>query len=123
MTNYAKGRSLEYRAKYIFEENGYMVDRNTGSKPTDLVVKRNGVVKYICECKKTSKDVIYVPKKDVERAIEFAKKDIAKPLIVFGFYRSPVYVLRADSLETDGAMFKISRGEGEELGEYLKKQI
>jgi Holliday junction resolvase len=126
MTNYAKGRGLEYRAKYVFEKNGYVVDRKTGSKPTDLVVKRNGVVKYICECKKTSRenmDVIYVPKKDVERALAFAKRDLAKALVVFGFYRSPVYTLEASKLRTNGAMFRISKEEGEELEEYLKSNL
>jgi len=123
MTSYAIGRVLEYRTKAIFEKHGFVVDRRGASKPADLVVKRNGVVLFACECKRTSKkdkDTLYVEKEDVDRCIEFAKRDMAKPLLVVSFYRSPVYVFDAREMKTERKMIRVDRGQGEEIEEFLK---
>jgi len=50
MSNYRKGRRLEYMVKRLFEARGWTVFRCAGSKPLDLVAFKNGFVTLI-ECK------------------------------------------------------------------------
>ncbi len=91
-TNYRKGRAFEYRVKESFEKRGYHVRRNPCSKPHDLLVGREGRNQFVCECKKSSKKAIYIYSPDVRDLIEGAKANYAKPIVVYGFYRTDIYV-------------------------------
>jgi hypothetical protein len=50
MSNYRRGRRLEYKIKRMLEDRGWTVFRCASSKPLDLVAFKNGFVTLI-ECK------------------------------------------------------------------------
>ena len=88
--SYKVGYRFEWRVKQTFAEKGFIVRRNPASKPYDLDVIENGRIKYLIECKTTSKDQLYVY--GLKKIIETAKKFKAKPLLVYAFYYTPMYV-------------------------------
>ncbi|GIV51988.1 MAG: hypothetical protein KatS3mg038_2509 [Candidatus Kapaibacterium sp.] len=52
MSNYTRGRRLEYDAQRLFEQRGYMVIRSAGSKsPVDLVCLHPSLPHLIVQCK------------------------------------------------------------------------
>ncbi|GIV53117.1 MAG: hypothetical protein KatS3mg038_3638 [Candidatus Kapaibacterium sp.] len=52
MSNYTRGRALEYDAKRYFEERGYLVVRSAGSKsPVDLVCLHPSYRLLLVQCK------------------------------------------------------------------------
>ena len=92
MTNYKKGAAFEFRVRNIFRRFGYEAERKAASSPYDIIVMKNGKVVFVVDAKKTSqkdKSFIYVRRSDVEKIINESKKLGAKPLIVYGFYRTP----------------------------------
>ena len=90
--SYKKGRAFEYRVRNMFRNHGYDCDRKAGSKPIDIIAKKKGKTIFISECKKTMRNFIYIPEKDITRLYKAAGKQRATPLITYGFDRTPIYV-------------------------------
>ncbi len=88
--NYQRGYQLEYKAKKMFEEAGWMVTRLPASKsPADLMAF-NKKTKIIVQCKKTKKDALYLY--GLKAFIDIAEKHEAIALLVYGFGRTSPYV-------------------------------
>ncbi len=101
MTNYKKGVSFEFRVRNLFRKFGYVAERKAASSPYDIIVMKDGVVDFLVDAKKTSqrnKDFLYVKRADLEKIIRESRKFCAKPLIIYGFYRSPVFVAFPEEL-------------------------
>ncbi|MEM3412009.1 MAG: restriction endonuclease [archaeon] len=91
MTNYRKGYKFEYRLKTYFEKNGFLVLRSPASKsPLDLVVISKNKDLFFIQCKKSSKDKIYVY--NLKELLELAKRYKAKPLLAFSFNRTKIFI-------------------------------
>mgnify|MGYP000005725244 CR=1 FL=1 len=120
--NYRKGRRFEYRCRDIFRKYGYVCDRKAASSPYDLLVQRDGKIVFLVECKKTcSKGAIYVEESDVKRLVEHSKAMGAKPLLAYGFNRTPVFVAFPEKLKKEGKMYKLTAEDGKTLDEFLKE--
>ena len=87
---YKKGYMFEWKVKKLFEKHGFYAKRSPASKPYDIEVIKDGKIVFLVECKKTSKNVLYVY--GLEELVDVAKKFGALPLLVYGFYRTPPYV-------------------------------
>ncbi|MBS3815033.1 MAG: hypothetical protein KGY45_00540 [Hadesarchaea archaeon] len=88
-----RGVQFEYRVAYQFEDFEYDWDRSGSSLGTDLKILKDGKLKYLVNCKKTSKsDVIYLKKSEVKRLKKKSKERNAQGLICFGFHRTPIFV-------------------------------
>ncbi len=115
-TNYQRGYQLEYKAKKIFEEAGWLATRSPAShSPIDLYVM--GKEKNILvQCKTTSKDRLYVY--GLKELIETAKKNDAIPLLVYSLRYTPPY-----AMEVKDEKVKVKRDEEhKELKEYVTKK-
>ncbi len=102
MTNYRKGAAFEFRVRDLFRKFGYEAERKAASSPYDIIVMKEGRVVFLVDAKKTSqrgKNFIYVKRSDVEKIMREAKKLGAKPLIAYGFYRSPIFVAFPEEFE------------------------
>ncbi len=118
MTNYKKGAAFEFRVRNIFRRFGYEAERKAASSPYDIIVMKNGKVVFVVDAKKTSqkdKSFIYVRRSDVEKIINESKKLGAKPLIVYGFYRTPVFVAFPEEM---GEVIRLEVGK--KLEDFLK---
>ncbi len=101
MTNYRKGVAFEFRVRDLFRKHGYTAERKAASSPYDIIVLRDGVVKFLVDAKKTSqreRDFIYVRDSDLEKITREAGKIGAVPLIIYGFLRSPIFVAFPEEL-------------------------
>ncbi|MCD6477706.1 MAG: hypothetical protein J7K87_01760 [Candidatus Aenigmarchaeota archaeon] len=101
MTNYRKGINFEFRVRNLFRKYGYQAERKAASAPYDIIVMKNGSVVFLVDAKKTSqkdKKVIYLKRYDVEKIIRESKKIGARPLIIYGFYKTPIYVALPEEL-------------------------
>lgn len=87
--NYRKGYSLEYRTRKLLEKLGFFVVRPAMSKgPADLVAF-DKTAKLLIQCKRTAEDRnIY----GLDLLLELARRHDAKPLLVYSFPNSPIYV-------------------------------
>ncbi len=114
MHNYKRGYNFELRVRDKFREFGYSAERKAASAPYDLLVMKDGRVVFVIDAKKTgqrNKDHIYVSKDSIRSVKEEAERLGTSPLIIYGFYRTPLYVEPAeDLLEREG---KHVRLEGE----------
>lgn len=117
--SYKKGYKFEWSVMQLFRRHGYECYRKAGSKPIDIVVHKKGRTIFLCECKKTMGDVIYLPKHDIEKFYREAGKERAKPLIVYGFARTPIYIAFPSELEETGKMYRIKDGK-RKLEDFLK---
>ena len=119
MTNYRKGSRFEYRVRDFFRKLGYTAERKAASAPYDIIVMKDGRIDFLIDAKKTSqkdKKAIYISRDDVEKIIKEAKKLCARPLIIYGFHRTPLYVaFPEDLLKKD--VIKVE--EGMKLVDYL----
>ncbi|GIV52253.1 MAG: hypothetical protein KatS3mg038_2774 [Candidatus Kapaibacterium sp.] len=80
MSNYTRGRQLEYDAKRYFEERGYLVIRSAGSKsPVDLVCLHPSLPVLLVQCKY---GVARLSKRDRERLSVLARAYNARACIV-----------------------------------------
>ncbi|GIV51817.1 MAG: hypothetical protein KatS3mg038_2338 [Candidatus Kapaibacterium sp.] len=80
MSNYTRGRALEYDAKRYFEERGYLVVRSAGSKsPVDLVCLHPSLPPLLVQCKY---GVARLSKQDRERLLALARAYNARACIV-----------------------------------------
>lgn len=121
MQNYKRGYNFEIRVRDKFREEGFEAERKAASAPYDLLVMKDGQIVFIIDAKKTGqrdKDHLYVEKGSIKSVLEESKKLGAQPLIVYGFYRSPIFVgFPSELLEGDD---KTVRLEGSmELSEFL----
>ena len=120
MSNYKRGRSFEFRVRDIFRSFGFQEERKAASSPYDIIVMKDGNIEFLVEVKKTvqkGKDFIYLKRVDLERILKECKKLGAKGLVVYGFYRSPPYVIEAERLKHNSV---IRLEPGLELKEFLK---
>ncbi|MCD6414598.1 MAG: hypothetical protein J7L23_03140 [Candidatus Diapherotrites archaeon] len=119
--SYRTGRSFEYRARDVFREHGYQCDRKAASSPYDLLVQEDGKTLFLAECKKTGKkDYIYVSEPDIEKLLRESKRQNAIPLLLYGFYRTPVFIADPHKIQKTGKMFKLEKGDNRELSDFLK---
>lgn len=120
MTNYQKGARFEYRVRDLFRKLGYQAERKAASSPYDIIVMKNGKIKFIIDAKKTSqknKKRIYLKKQDIEKIMKEANKLKTTGIFVYGFYRSPIFVEFAKNLKNK----KIVKLEGrKKLKDFLK---
>ncbi|GIV52389.1 MAG: hypothetical protein KatS3mg038_2921 [Candidatus Kapaibacterium sp.] len=80
MSNYTRGRQLEYDAKRYFEERGYLVIRSAGSKsPVDLVCLHPSLPPLLVQCKYGA---ARLSKQDRERLSVLARTYNARACIV-----------------------------------------
>lgn len=101
MTNYRKGVAFEFRVRDLFRKYGYVAERKAASSPYDIIVMKGGVVKFLVDAKKTSQEnrgFIYIKASDLEKIVREAEKLGAKPLIIYGFMRTPAYVAFPEEL-------------------------
>ncbi len=78
MSNYSKGRNLEYAAKKKLEDLGFMVFRCASSKPVDLVAVREGCVMLV-ECKTGVKP--HISREDLAKTLALAGKAGGKAVV------------------------------------------
>lgn len=120
-----RGVNFEYRCAYVFERFGYTWDRSGSSLGTDLKILREGKLRYLVSCKKTSKlGPIYLSKFEVEQLAERARGSAVEGLICFGFRRTPVLVITLDEvrrLEAKRLSYKLRPCDGRPLAEFLGK--
>ncbi len=114
MHNYKRGYNFEIRVRDKFREKGFVAERKAASAPYDLIIMKDGRVSFIIDAKKTGqrdKDHLYVSKEDIRSVRDEAEKIGATPLIVYGLYRTPIYVgLVEDLLEGDGKNVRLEKG-------------
>lgn len=95
-----RGTQFEYRTAYLFEEFGYEWDRSRSSLGTDLKILKDGKLRYLVNCKKTSKaKAIYIPQKEVMQLEKKSGRRSAQGLICFGFYRTPIFTHTLESIK------------------------
>lgn len=95
MTNYRRGYNFEIRVRDKFREFGFEAERKAASSPYDIIVMKDGRINFIVDSKKTGqrdKDYLYIRKETVDKMIEESEKLGAESLILYGFYRTPIYV-------------------------------
>lgn len=80
LSNYSKGRNLEYAAKRRLEESGFTVFRCASSKPVDLVAVKQGLVMLV-QCKTGLKP--YVSKEELEKTLTLAMRAGGKAVLCF----------------------------------------
>ncbi len=114
MHNYKRGYNFEIRVRDKFRESGYEAERKAASAPYDLLIMKDGRISFIIDAKKTGqkdKDHLYVDRKSIESVKEEAEKIGSVPLIVYGFYRTPIYVKEAEELlDRDGKHIRLEGG-------------
>lgn len=117
MTNYKRGYSLEWKAKRILDDNGYMVFRSPASKSPADIIAFNKKRKLMIQCKKTSKDTMYIY--ELDALIKSAKQYGATPLIVYSLRYTPIYVKKVSSEKESFTR------DGDNIGfeRYLKEEI
>jgi Holliday junction resolvase len=101
MTNYRKGVAFEFRVRDLFRRHGYAAERKAASSPYDIIVMKDGMINFVIDAKKTSqkgRGFIYIKRADVEKILKESRKLGAKPLIVYGFQRSPAFVAFPEKL-------------------------
>lgn len=120
--SYRSGRSFEYRARDVFRSFGYQCDRKAGSSPYDLIAQKDGQTVFLGECKKTgTKDYIYISKDDIDKTILQAEKQNATPILLYGFYRTPVFAALPDELDFTGRMYRVRKGDNMLLSDLLNE--
>ncbi len=120
-----RGTNFEYRTAYLFARFGFSWDRSRSSLGTDLKILKDGQLRYLVSCKKTSaKEIIYLPRDEVEKLSNEASERDAPGLICFGFHRTPIYALTTDEVrgvESTRMSYKLVPGVGTPLKEILSE--
>lgn len=123
MQNYKRGYNFEIRVRDKFRDHGFVAERKAASAPYDLLVMKDGQIVFLIDAKKTGqrdKDHLYVERESIETVLEESDKIGTQPLIVYGFYRSPIYVGFPDELlDEEGRTIRLE--ESLELDEFLEK--
>jgi len=95
-----RGVNFEYRVAYLFERFGYTWDRSGSSLGTDLKILKDGRLRYLVSCKKTSKlGPIYLPRLEVNRLAAGASSAGVQGLVCFGFNRTPILTLPLEHIQ------------------------
>jgi len=122
-----RGTRYEYRVANVFERFGYSWDRSGSSLGIDLKILRDGKLRYLVNCKKTSKlGPIYLPKFEVERLVTMASQSGAQGLICFGFRRTPIFAITIDQvprLDCTRLSYKVYPSDGCPLAEFLEGKV
>lgn len=95
MQNYKRGYNFEIRVRDEFRDSGFQAERKAASAPYDIIVMKDGQIVFLIDAKKTGqrdKDYIYVERGSIKTVVDESEKIGAQPLIVYGFYRTPIYV-------------------------------
>lgn len=124
MTNYRKGYNFEMRVKKLFDGFGFKAERKAASSPYDIVVMKDGRIVFIIDAKKTSqknKKYLHIRKEDVEKIIKESEKLHTEPLIIYSFYRTPVYIEFPKELNTNKKTIRLEQGLT--LRHFLKKFV
>ncbi|KXB09625.1 hypothetical protein AKJ35_00520 [candidate division MSBL1 archaeon SCGC-AAA833F18] len=120
-----RGVQFEYRTAHLFEKFGYEWDRSGSSLGTDLKILKDGELKYLVNCKKTSKSkVIYLPRSEVKDLAETVKKREAQGLICFGFHCTPIFTHTLDSIENTEQTeknYKLVKEDSQTLRSFLSE--
>jgi Holliday junction resolvase len=118
-----RGQNFEYKTAYIFERFGFSWDRSGSSLGVDLKVSKDGRLRYLVSCKKTSTlGPIYLQRYEVERLRTSADETGAEGMICFGFRRTPVLAISVDEIsELKGTKlhYKLYPTDGKPLREIL----
>lgn len=118
--SYRSGRSFEYRARDTFRKYGYMCDRKAGSSPYDIIAQKDGQTVFLGECKKTgTKDYIYIKQEDIDKTVREAERQRARPILIYGFWRSPVFYEFPEDLDFTGKMYRVRKGDNKLLSDLL----
>lgn len=80
LSNYSRGRNLEYAAKKRLQEAGFAVFRCASSKPVDLVAVKHGLVMLV-QCKTGLKP--YISRDEVEKTLTLALRAGGKAVLCF----------------------------------------
>jgi Holliday junction resolvase len=112
--NYRRGYELEYRTKKIFEDCGFLVFRSPASKTCIDLIAFDKTAKYFVQAKKTADEKLNVYK--LGDLLATAERFDAKPLLVYSFDGSPVYVKEMSSRKENLKKFGIHK----ELKKFLK---
>jgi Holliday junction resolvase len=92
-----KGSNAELELQKILWEKGYATPRIAGSGtsryPAPDLLASNGSIPLAIECKSTSKEKVYVSKKQLLQLFSFSKKFGAVALIAVRFDREPWYLV------------------------------
>jgi Holliday junction resolvase len=119
------GARFEYRVAHLFERFGYFWDRSGSSLGIDLKILKEGRLRFLVNCKKTSKlEPIYLKKFEVEQLEAKAFQFGAQGLICFGFRRTPIFVVTLDELprlESTCISYKLKPSDGRPLAEFLSE--
>ena len=118
------GVRFEYAVAYLFERFGFTRDRSGSSLGIDLKISKNGRLRYLVSCKKTSTlGPIYLPRYEVKRLKASTSETGARGMVCFGFNRTPVLALQVDEvfdLEGTKRNYKIYPANGRPLKELLE---
>lgn len=108
---------------YLFERFGYTWDRSGSSLGIDLKILRDGTLRYLVNCKKTSSiGPIYLPRLEVERLAASASRAGVQGLICFGFNRTPILAVTLEQihhLRSTRLSYKLYSTDGHPLVELL----
>jgi len=115
---------FEYAVAYLFERFGFTWDRSGSSLGIDLKISKNGRLRYLVSCKKTSTlGQIYLPRYEVERLKDSISETGAQGMVCFGFNHTPVLALQVDEVfdfEGTKRNYKIYPTSGRPLKELLE---
>ncbi|MEM2250950.1 MAG: restriction endonuclease [Candidatus Hadarchaeales archaeon] len=121
-----RGTNFEYRVAYLFEEFGFEWDRAGSSLGIDLKIYKNGKLRYLVSCKKTSRLVpIYVAKDEIRMLEKKAKEMGAEAIVCFGFRRTPVLALKTKEIKRlpkSRMYYRIDPDVGRPLREILEEE-
>jgi len=123
VTPRSRGIRWEYRVAHRFERWGYRWKRSGSSLGTyDLLILKGGKPQFLVSCKKTMKDVLYIPVEEVRELEREAKEWGVRPLLCFGFRRTSPLVCEPGELRRRGKSYRLERGDGRPLDEWLRRE-
>ncbi|MEM2978056.1 MAG: hypothetical protein QXM46_02060 [Candidatus Hadarchaeales archaeon] len=124
VTPKSRGTRWEYRVAHRFERWGYEWRRSGSSLGVyDLLITKGGRPQFLVSCKKTMGDRLYIPLEEVEELRREARGMGARPLVCFGFRRTSPLVCELGRLRRSGGeSYRLERGDGEPLDEWLGRR-
>jgi hypothetical protein len=118
-----KGVNFEYRCAHLFERFGYTWDRSGSSLGIDLKISKDGRLRYLVSCKKTSTlGPIYLPRLEADRLAASASSAGVQGLVCFGFKRTPILALpleHVQRLKGTRLSYKLYPADGRPLAKLL----
>ena len=114
--NYQRGYNLEWRAKKMLEDKGWIAMRSPASRKEADIIAMKGNRKLLVQCKKTAGDNLYIY--GLNPLLNLAKQHKAEPLLVYGFRYTPPFVMPV----TDDKHKMKRSGDNLLFEEYLRKK-